>query len=187
MSETVRHLNEARHAALIDGIARTQRRTGRSTFPQRETAEAVLYQEARLLDQGRYEEWLELYTDDCMYWVPAEHPPGDPRREASVNFDDRRRLLDRVALIRSGYLHAQTPPSRTCRTIGNVETWETPDGTLEVRSSLTLWAWRRGETVPYAGAQEHELVQVGDSWRIRQKTIRLINCDAPLGNMTFIL
>ncbi len=187
MSENARYLNEARYAALIEGTQRARSRVTPSTFPHRDAAEAVLYLEARLLDDGRYEEWLELLTGDCLYWVPAEAKRGDPRHEACVNFDDRRRLLDRVALLRTGYLHAQTPPSRTSRTIGNVETWEVQGGALEVRSSLTLWMYRQGETTPYAGAQEHELVQVKGAWRIRQKTVRLLNSDAPLGNITFIL
>ena len=28
--------------------------------------------EARLIDQHRLEEWLDLFTDDGIYWMPLE-------------------------------------------------------------------------------------------------------------------
>ncbi|MEM8662420.1 MAG: hypothetical protein AAGF35_16165, partial [Pseudomonadota bacterium] len=33
---------------------------------------ALLHFEARLLDQKRYEQWLDLYTDDAIYWIPYD-------------------------------------------------------------------------------------------------------------------
>ena len=30
-----------------------------------------LFEEARLLDERRWREWLELYSDDVVFWVPA--------------------------------------------------------------------------------------------------------------------
>lgn len=187
MGEDTRYLDACRHDALMAYVASTRERTEPSSFPLRVVAETVLYQEARLLDDGRYEEWADLLSDDCVYWVPAEREPGDPRGEASVNFDDRRRVLDRIALIRSGYLHAQTPPSRAVRTITNIETWQGSPEMLSVRSALTLWMTRPGEVTPFAGIQEHELVPVGSVWKIRTRIIRLLDCDRPLGNISFIL
>ena len=187
MTENVRYLDHARYDELIGDARRASERTERSCFPHREVAESVLYHEARLLDTGRYEDWLELLSDDCMYWVPAEVDSGDPRVEASVNFDDRRRLMDRVALIRTGYLHAQTPPSRTCRIIGNIETWQSSDATLDVRSALTLWMFRHGITTAFVGSQQHQLVLIEGDWRIRKKVVQLLDRDQPLGNISFIL
>ncbi len=56
----------------------------------------LLEREARLLDQLRYDDWLGMYAAECIYWVPSTPQAGDPRREISVMFDDRRRLEDRV-------------------------------------------------------------------------------------------
>ena len=55
----------------------------------------LMEREARLLDQLRYDDWLAMYTAECIYWVPSTPGAGDPRREISVMFDDRRRLEDR--------------------------------------------------------------------------------------------
>ncbi len=187
MSEDVRYLDDARYDALRTEAARAGERDRPSEFPDLDTARAMLFREARLLDARRYERWLEMLSEDCLYWVPAAHEPADPRHEAAVNFDDRRRLVDRVTLIRTGYQHSQIPPTRTARLVGNIETWREPGGSLEVHSVLSLWAVRRAERTHYAGRQEHELVPAGDGWRIRRKVIRLLDCDQPLGNLSFIL
>ena len=46
----------------------------------REECRMLLHREARLLDQGRFDDWLSLYSPRCVYWVPAT-PGGDPRRD----------------------------------------------------------------------------------------------------------
>src|SRR6516225_3411920 len=85
----------------------------------------LLEREARLLDQLRYDDWLAMYTAECVYWVPSTPNAGDPRREISVMFDDRRRLEDRVYRFRTGFAWSQAPASRTVRLIANVEVFAT--------------------------------------------------------------
>ena len=79
----------------------------------RDRCRALLEREARLLDQGRFEEWLELYAPECLYWVPGTPDGGDPRREVALAFDDRRQLESRIFRLRTGYAWSQVPPSRT--------------------------------------------------------------------------
>src|SRR5690625_1047359 len=74
--------------------------------------EQVLFQEARLIDELKLEEWLEMYSDKCLYWIPTVPGGGEPTREVSIAFDDRRRLEDRVYRIRTGYAYSQLPLSR---------------------------------------------------------------------------
>jgi 3-phenylpropionate/cinnamic acid dioxygenase small subunit len=50
--------------------------TAVDTMLDRVTAESLLYREARLLDTLQLEEWLTLFTDDGLYWLPMED--GDP-------------------------------------------------------------------------------------------------------------
>lgn len=153
------------------------------------TAEAapVLYREARLLDGRHYHEWLTLLSDDCIYWLASDLDKLDPRGQSAVNFDDRRRLLDRIAVVETGELRAQDPPSRTMRSISNVEAWPAAGGTLEVRSNLVIWEYRRGRMERYVGWQEHRLAGGPGRWRVAKKVINLLDADAPQGNVTFIL
>lgn len=182
------YVNDVLYARLGASAVALHARVGAATAPElAATAGAFLFLEARLLDMGHYREWLKLLTDDCIYWVPSRREPGDPRQECGINFDDRRRLTDRITLIETGALHAQTPPSRTCRMIANVECWHAGDNRLEVRSNTMIREYRAGRLTSYTGWQDHELVPNGDSWRIRKKVIHLLDCDQPQGNVTFIV
>ena len=186
-AEEVRYVDHALYERLAAQMADARSRRGPSEFEGIERVRAFLHWEARLLDDRRYRDWLDLLTEDVGYWVPASIDALDPRAESAVNFDDRRHLIDRIALIETGALHAQIPPSRMSRNLSNVEAWEGEAGALHAHSNLTLWAYRRAEMATFVGKQEHELIPDGASWRIRKKVIMLLDCDAPQGNITFIL
>lgn len=140
-----------------------------------------------MLDAREYEGWLQLFSPRCIYWVPHRDVVGDPRVEPSLHFDDRRRMTDRVALLRTGYVHAQTPPSRTCRVVSNVECRAMEDGLVDAHSCLTLHEQRRGRKQLYVGRQYHRLERLQDGWRIKYRVLLLLDRDVSQGNTTFIL
>jgi 3-phenylpropionate/cinnamic acid dioxygenase small subunit len=147
---------------------------------------AFLFHEAQLLDERRFEEWLELFTEDAIYWVP-QGDESDHLRRVSIAYDDRRRLHERVLRLLSGFAFAQDPPSRTCHVIGNVRIVGDEDGALGVASNVLVAEARRNVQTLYAGHVEHRLVSEGDGYKIRRKVIRLVNSDVPLGNVSFLL
>ena len=150
------------------------------------TPAELLYHEAALLDERRFDEWLELFTDDALYWVP-QGEDGDPARQVSIAYDDRRRMHERVLRLTSGFAYAQDPPSRTCHVLGNVRQTGESDGALQIASALIVAEVRRNTQQLYAGQVEHDLVPKGDGFRIRRKVVRLVNSDVPLGNVTFLI
>ena len=87
-----------------------RRRSGRRTF---------LYREARLLDARKLGEWLDLYCEDAVFWVPAvDHgrAPTPPIRKAQLNFIyivGRAGLEARVFRVESGGSLASNPLPRT--------------------------------------------------------------------------
>ena len=96
----------------------------------RDQCRMVLEREARLLDQGRHRDWLDMYAAECLYWVPASPGGGDPRREVAVSFDDRRRLEDRIFRLGSEYAWSQMPRARTSRIVSNVAVFRTADADI---------------------------------------------------------
>lgn len=157
-----------------------------STISDSLPAQTVL-REARLLDSRHYDLWLEQYASQCAYWVPGKAAVGDPRTEPTIHFDDHRRLADRVALIQTGFLHAQTPPSRTCRMVTNIEQLSDSVEHVDIASCLTIHEYRRGSSHSYIGRQWHRLVQHNEQWQIRFRLLLLLDRDAAQGNITFIL
>lgn len=151
--------------------------------------EAVLFWEAWLLDAGRLEEWLGLFTESCLYWVPIQSIGRDPRDCVSVSFDDRRRLEDRIVWLRTGYVHSQTPPARTLRMISNVQAWKADDERVWTKSYFVLHAFRHESVRTIAGTYDHVLVPADNPhhFMIQQKTCSLIESEGAIHNLTLVL
>lgn len=148
----------------------------------RDECRALLEREARLLDDGRFEDWLALYAEQCVVWVPATEKPGDPRREVTVFFDDRERLQDRIFRLRTGKAWSQVPPSRTVRMVSNVEVFRGGDK-LMVRSNLLMAEFRAGETRLVAAWCAHRIA----AGKIEAKQVNLIDRDQNLRNPSLLL
>ena len=154
----------------------------------RDAFRQLLEREARFLDQLRYEDWLKMYAAECIYWVPSTPGAGDPRREISVMFDDRRRLEDRVYRLRTGFAWSQAPASRTVRMISNVEVFATAkDETRMLRSNFLISEFWGDETRVLTGWAGHRVVRDGAQWRIQAKQVNLIDCDQCIRNPSIIL
>ncbi len=154
--------------------------------------ERFLFHEARLLDARRYQAWFALLTEDFAYWIPSRYRNASLHKDVSINFDDRRRILDRIAYTESGVQVAQTPPSRTMRSISNIQAWkqDTAHGGaagFDVVASLVIWTHRRGITQPFSGHLSMMLQPLGDTFAIRARVIELLDADEPQGNNSFIL
>jgi benzoate/toluate 1,2-dioxygenase beta subunit len=148
----------------------------------------LLEREARLLDQLRYDDWLALYAPECIYWVPSTPNAGDPRREISVMFDDRRRLEDRIYRFRTGYAWSQAPASRTVRLVTNVEAFATTrDDSRMLRSNFLISEFWGDETRVLTGWAGHRVVRDTEGWKIQAKQVNLIDCDQSIRNPSIIL
>ena len=152
----------------------------------RTEAESFAFHEARLLDSRQYDAWLSLFTADANYWVPFNPEFGDPAAEISHTLDDHQRLEDRVARLQTGWAHAQIPPSRTCRTVSNVEAWPIDNG-RRLRCHTVIWEHRGRGLTPYVSTNYFLLRRGADGWLITLKLVHLINSDDTFGSLAFIL
>ncbi len=146
--------------------------------------EAFLIHEARLLDDGHFDDWLALFTPDATYWVPRQPNQESPYDTVSLMYDDRRLLETRVRRLADPRIYSQEPRSRTSRIVTNV-TLEQGTGELSrlVRSKFILVEYRRETQRLFGGTYLHRLVGVGEEMRIALKRVDLVNCDAPLDGL----
>src|SRR5215470_4711308 len=94
---------------------------------------AFIYREARFQDEHQYEAWEALWTDDGVYWVPANGADIDPEKEMSIIYDNRSRIALRVRQLMTGKHFTQTPQSRLRRLVSNIELMdEQPGGDIAV-------------------------------------------------------
>jgi len=154
----------------------------------RRAVEDFLYLEARLADENRYDEWAALWTEDALYWVPANMDDYDPRQHLSIIYDDREGIQDRVDRLKSGAAWAQEPRSRMRRVVSNFEI-EPPDagGDITVASNFVLGELRRGLQAAYFARQIHRLRPSPAGFKLAYKKVMLINNNEAIHNLSFIL
>lgn len=153
----------------------------------RNQVEQFLFHEAQLMDEHRCDEWLALWTEDALYWVPSNRDQIDPRREVSLIYDDWVRLQLRVSRLKSGFAHAQEPRSRMRRLISNIEIEETENGEIVAHSNFMLAELRRGKQDLFAGRSTHRLRPQNGSLKMTSKKVLLVNNDEPIDNLTFLI
>jgi 3-phenylpropionate/cinnamic acid dioxygenase small subunit len=188
-SRSSHYINDALYRELVANFSDWQDDARAVADPGiRDEFRRLLEREARLLDQLRYEDWLKMYAAECIYWVPSTPGAGDPRREISVMFDDRRRLEDRVYRLRTGFAWSQAPASRTVRMISNVEVFATArDDTRMLRSNFLISEFWGDETRVLTGWAGHRVVGGSAQWKIQAKQANLIDCDQCIRNPSIIL
>jgi benzoate/toluate 1,2-dioxygenase beta subunit len=146
----------------------------------RAESEQFLYHEGWLLDHGRLEEWLALFTEDATYWVPLEAGQTDPFTTSSIIFDDRRLLEIRVRQFGHGRAHARVPPPRTVHQVGNVRILDDDGRELRVGSALVMVEYRQERQRTWGALVEHRLRRGPDGLRIAAKRVDLVNSEAEL-------
>ena len=140
--------------------------------------------EARLLDDGKFDDLLALFTPEAWYWVPSEPGQVDPVQTVSLIYDDRRLLETRVRRLASPRMYSQEPRSRTSRMIGNVSIEESGKHACTARSKFVMIEYRREQQRLFGGTALHRLVQAEGRIMIAWKRVDLVNCDAPLDGIT---
>lgn len=151
----------------------------------RQKIEGFLYREARLLDERRFEEWIGLFTENGYYWVPAYPDQEDPYQAVSIYFDDREMMKTRLSRLDHPKIHAQSPASRTCHFLSNIEIdWDYGDpAEVLVHSTLMMLEYRLDKQTSYGGRCRHLLRADGDTFKLAWKRVDLINCDSVLQPM----
>lgn len=158
---------------------------------------AILFREADCLDDGRWEEWLSMYSEDCSYWVPARPGQTDPTSEVSIAFDDRQRLEQRIVRMQHKRAHALRPPPETIRIVGNIAVDEALQDEVRIRSAMLLHVHFRASTTEAPEASNlteivsarvgHTLVRYEDEWKIQRKVVRLLGSDQPQSHLNYLL
>ena len=158
-----------------------------SDQPLRE-AEQFLYREAYLLDTNKLQEWFELFTHDCTYWVPLEANQTDPLGTCSIICDDHRLLNVRVRQASHARAHARNPLARTCHQVSNVMIMQSgqPDTELLVRSNLILIEYRQDRQRVFAGACEYRLKRSSGGLKIAAKRVDIVNSEAELDGIAVL-
>ena len=145
---------------------------------QRSAVVEFLYEEAALLDEGNFQEWFDLLTEDIQYQIPTRTTQD---RDAESAFSDRSfhmnedysSLKARIDRIETEYAWSENPAPRTLRLVNNVIV-EPHDEGIDTRDNVVVF-YGQGDSEPeFLGAHRQSTLQrTGDSFQISARTVFL--------------
>jgi 3-phenylpropionate/trans-cinnamate dioxygenase beta subunit len=154
--------------------------------------EQTVYREARLLDEERFDEWLDLTTDDIRYTMllgsrrfRRDRSPLPVAGRGFIFDDDRNRLRLRIDRLQSGYVWAEDPMNCVRRLVSNVEivAGEAP-GTATVCSNVAIHRNRiDGETRLLVAGRRDEWREVEGNWRLARREMTFDHSTVPDSNL----
>ena len=148
-----------------------------------------LYTEAKILDEWRLEEWVELFTDDGTYVIP---PLGNPQADASkalfLAHDNRMRRGERAERLLKKEAHVEYPHSTTVHNYNNILVENLESDVIKVECNFTIHRTKREVMDTFIGKSEYELVHQDGKFSIKSKKV-VLHMDSlrPHGKISLIL
>ncbi|MGS4991555.1 aromatic-ring-hydroxylating dioxygenase subunit beta [Roseibium sp. RP-7] len=152
----------------------------------REEVIDFIYDEARMLDEGRYSEWLSLWLEDGHYWMPLDYKQTDPHLVTSLLYEDMFMLRLRVERLNGARTFSQKPKSRCHHVIQRPFIDEMDGDRIVTNTSIHYVETRLDEQFLLALTATHELKVVDGEIRIANKRVDILNCDAAFGNIQLL-
>lgn len=155
----------------------------------KQTLADFVYAEARMLDEQRFDDWLNLFAEDAYYWMPLAHDQQDPKLHTSLLYEDKLLLRVRIERLHGQRTFSQQPKSR-CHHLLQAPTVESSDpakGEHVVRTAFHYVETRLDKQTLYVGWTTHHLVEADGALKIRLKRVDLVNCDAAFGNIQLFM
>ena len=134
--------------------------------------ERFVFEEARLLDAGQFEAWLNLYEPQGIYWMPSQPDQTDPLNVASIIYEDYEILSIRVQRLLEARALVLTPMPRTTHLVGNVEVRDQTADALIVDAAFVCVEYQADQQRMYSGRHTHHLLPADDTLPHRHEACR---------------
>lgn len=142
-----------------------------------------LYEEAALLDQRRWFDWMDLFAEGAMYWAPLTPDQPDPINHVSLFYEDAMMREVRARRLEEQRAWSQQPLVQAARIVGNIRLGEPEqDGEILVRSTFIMAESRIPFHRQIAGFYTHRLVEREGRFLIAQKRVDIIDSEGVHGN-----
>jgi 3-phenylpropionate/cinnamic acid dioxygenase small subunit len=145
----------------------------------------VVIAEARLIDERRFPEWLQLFAEDGIYWMPLEFEQEEEHLTTSLMYEDMLLLRTRVQRLEGQRTFSQKPKSRCQHLLQmpSVDEINHEDNLYRTYTPFHYVETRFDEQILLAGWARHTLAVVEGALKIRRKRVDLVNSDAPHRNI----
>jgi len=152
------------------------------TMANLETQHAVeqfLYRQAELLDSKQWKEWVDLFTDDGIYWMPPERSYTTWDGTPAIFAEDKNLMNVRMGRVLHPDAWSQRPLWGTNHVVSNVVLKNVSgSGDVEVTSRFHMMELRRDDVRHFAGSYLHKLKKTSDGYRIQLQRVDMTNAQA---------
>ena len=159
------------------------------SYPTDQALIDFVHDEADMLDEQRFDEWMALFTEDGRYWIPLSLGQEDARLHSSLMYEDRLLLQVRIERLHGQRTFSQQPKSRCHHLLQQPRVMSRDDdaGRYWVRCAWHYVEYRQDVQTLFAGWSTYELVQQDSLLRIRLKRVDLLNSDGALGSIQLFI
>lgn len=144
---------------------------------QREV-ETFLYRQAALLDARRWQDWIDLFTDDGVYWMPIAPEQTDWLGQPSIFAEDRLLMEVRMGRLQHPNAWSQAAMWGTNHLVGNVIVESVQGDTVQVYSRFQSMELRRDTVRHFGGSYRHTLRRTPQGLRVALQRVDLMNGQA---------
>jgi len=147
-----------------------------------------IYHEARMLDEGRFSDWLDLWLPEGHYWMPLDYNQTDPINETSLLYEDNFMLRLRVERLNGQRTFSQKPKSRCHHVLQRpfIDEFDAETGNARTNTSMIYVETRLEEQQVLAVTATHQIQRIGDQLKIANKKVELLNSDAALNGIQLL-
>ena len=159
------------------------------SFPSRDDLIDFVHDEARMIDEGRFAEWLGLWAEGGMYWMPLDPDAEDPKLVTALMYEDDFLRKLRVERLEGARTFSQKPRSRCNHVLQRpfVDLIDREAGAFVTHTSFHYVETRLDDQFLLAATARHELVLEAGALKIKLKRVDLLNPDAAFGNIQLFL
>ncbi len=150
---------------------------------QKENIIDFIYAEAALIDERKFSEWLNLFAEDGLYWMPLEFGQQEERLTTSLMHEDKLMLTVRVERLHGERTFSQRPKSRCHHLLQRPEILHISKDTIKTRTAFHYTETRLDEQFFLVGWSEHTLRPADHSFHIVRKQVNLINPESAHRNI----
>jgi 3-phenylpropionate/cinnamic acid dioxygenase small subunit len=141
--------------------------------------ESLLYRQSEYLDSKAWDQYIDLFAEDGLYWMPPAPHYTTWEGQPSIFIEDRDLMTVRARRVMHPRAWSQQAEWTTNHVVSNVFIERTDDNEVHVRSRFHMMELRRDEIRHFGGTYRHDLRRTSDGLKIRLQRVDLFNSQAP--------
>jgi len=141
--------------------------------------EQFLYRQSDFLDSKRWQDWIDLFAPDGIYWMPPDASYKTWDGQPAIFAEDRNLMTVRMNRVLHPDAWSQRPLWETNHVVSNVQiTKADKKGNVEVKSRFHMMELRRDDVRHFAGSYFHKLKKTKSGYAIQLQRVDMTNAQA---------